>query len=290
MTISELRQQYHDRICTQIVRVKQSGKFGLACPNFSDSSNRNSIDIGCRLLVHMGHSPQGITLSGQTTGSRFEKETQVFLEKAFSLLNHLRPGEWEYSLNDPISRFEQYEHLAALDALIDKHAELATAIGTDYIVKPDIVISKRPISDADINKCGQIVGPDEPIASHTPLRLSNSPTPDQARPLLLASISCKWTLRSDRAQNPRTEALNLIRNRKGQVPHIVVVTAEPLPTRIASIAMGTGDLDCVYHLALPELEMAIVETKNEDQLDMLRVLKDGRRLRDISDLPFDLAI
>lgn len=180
--------------------------------------------------------------------------------------------------------------IPALDALIDKHAELATAIGTDYIVKPDIVISKRPISDADINRCGPIVGPDEPIASHTPLRLSNSPTPDQARPLLLASISCKWTLRSDRAQNPRTEALNLIRNRKGQVPHIVVVTAEPLPTRIASIAMGTGDLDCVYHLALPELEMAIVETKNEDQLDMLRVLKDGRRLRDISDLPFDLAI
>ena len=152
------------------------------------------------------------------------------------------------------------------------------------------MISRKPILDADINKCGQIVGPDEPIASHTPLRLRNSPNPDLARPLLLASISCKWTLRSDRAQNPRTEALNLIRNRKGQVPHIAVVTAEPLPTRIASIAMGTGDLDCVYHFALPELEWAIVETGNEDQLDMLRILKDGRRLRDISDLPFDLAI
>jgi len=28
---------------------------------------------------------------------------------------------------------------------------------------------------------------------------------------------------------------------------------------------------------------------NEDQMDMLRVLVEGRRLRDISDLPFDLA-
>jgi hypothetical protein len=28
---------------------------------------------------------------------------------------------------------------------------------------------------------------------------------------------------------------------------------------------------------------------NEDQLDMLNMLIEGRRLRDISDLPFDLA-
>ncbi|MBO9364254.1 MAG: restriction endonuclease, partial [Roseiflexus sp.] len=64
--------------------------------------------------------------------------------------------------------------------------------------------------------------------------------------MLHASISRKWTIRSDRSQNIRTEAMNLIRNRKGHTPHIVAVTAEPLPTRIASLALGTGDLDCVY--------------------------------------------
>ena len=67
------------------------------------------------------------------------------------------------------------------------------------------------------------------------------------------------------------------------------LTAEPLPTRIASLALGTGDLDCVYHFALPELRESIADVKNEDQLDMLMILIDGRRLRDISDLPFDLA-
>lgn len=103
-----------------------------------------------------------------------------------------------------------------------------------------------------------------------------------------ASISYKWTLRSDRGQNARTEALNLIRNRKGHTPHIAAVTAEPLPTRIASLALGTGDLDCVYHFALPELQAAIVGTNNVDQMDMLTTLVDGKRLRDISDLPFDL--
>jgi hypothetical protein len=108
--------------------------------------------------------------------------------------------------------------------------------------------------------------------------------------MLHASISCKWTLRSDRAQNTRTEALNLIRNRKGPLPHVMAVTAEPLPTRLAAIALGTGDLDCVYHIALPELKKALEDQKNEDQLDMLLVLIEGERLRDISDLPFDIAI
>jgi len=120
-----------------------------------------------------------------------------------------------------------------------------------------------------------------------PLRKANFTWP---RPILHASISCKWTLRSDRGQNARTEALNLIRNRKGNLPHIVAVTAEPLPTRIASLALGTGDLDCVYHFALPELQESVAQAGNEDQLDMLQTLIEGRRLRDISDLPFDLTV
>ena len=58
-------------------------------------------------------------------------------------------------------------------------------------------------------------------ANRTVLRKSNG-----TDPILHASVSCKWTLRSDRSQNSRTEALNLIRNRKGHLPHIVVVTAD----------------------------------------------------------------
>ena len=81
----------------------------------------------------------------------------------------------------------------------------------------------------------------------------------------------------------------MIRNRKGHTPKIMVVAAEPLPTRLASLALGTGDLDCVYHFALPELVQA-VEAVSEDQSDMLRTMIDGNRLRDISDLPLDLAV
>ena len=120
----------------------------------------------------------------------------------------------------------------------------------------------------------------------TSLREKNYRNP---KPILHASISCKWTFRSDRSQNTRTEALNLIRNRKGKTPHIVCVTAEPMPTRLASLAMGTGDLDCVYHMALTELIASLNESGNDDQQDMLNTLISGKRLRDISDLPFDLV-
>ena len=83
--------------------------------------------------------------------------------------------------------------------------------------------------------------------------------------------------------------MNLIRNRKGHTPHIVIVTGEPYPQRIASLALGTGDIDCVYHFALRELSKAVKKANNEAVTDLMETLVQGKRLRDISDLPFDLA-
>jgi hypothetical protein len=105
-----------------------------------------------------------------------------------------------------------------------------------------------------------------------------------------AIVSCKWTLRSDRAQNARSEALNVIRNRKGRTPHIAVVTGEPVPSRLASLALGTGDIDMVYHFALPELIEAVESANGRDAINLLDALITGNRLRDISDLPLDLAV
>lgn len=97
-------------------------------------------------------------------------------------------------------------------------------------------------------------------------------------------------MRSDRAQNTRTEALNLIRTRKGRTPHIVAVTAEPTSSRLASLALGTGDMDYVYHFALYELLESYEELGFDEGLELLNTMIDGKRLRDISDLPLDLAI
>jgi hypothetical protein len=182
-----------------------------------------------------------------------------------------------------IARYEQYSHLVALDRAARSDPDLAAALGSDYTITPDVVIVRDPEEDDVINAPGVLV--DNDVATLASLRKSNG-----GLPLLHASISCKWTIRSDRAQNARSEALNLVRNRKGALPHIVVVTAEPTPSRLASIALGTGDMDCVYHFALYELQETLEELNMTDAADMLAVMVNGDRLKDVSDLPLDLAV
>jgi hypothetical protein len=253
--------------------------------NIADAANRSSREIALSLVEQIGYPVSSDTLSGQSRGSQFEYLTRIFLEQAFALLHHLRPGQWRFSLNTAIAGFDQYKHLAALQAVVSTDPQLKAALGGDYLIMPDIIVARHPVTDDEINAYQIVVGDSESYGQYSSLRSSN-----QSDLILHASISCKWTIRSDRAQNVRTEGLNLIRNRKGHTPHIVVVTAEPLPTRLASIALGTGDLDYVYHFALNELIEAVRQTHHEAQLDMLITLIEGRRLRDISDLPLDLAL
>ena len=269
-----LRQDYHRRIVRDVLRLNSSG-----VPNNADLGSKSSVSISKGVVERLGDEvPEG-SLAGQTAGGRFEAATKDFLAGAFDRLRHLRPGEWEFSLGGDIGDYQQYQHLRAIRRAIDDNSELRVVFG-DYIVKPDIVVCRHPVSDTEIDRSARLLA-DDPVAELTPLRHANSDTR-----LLHASVSCKWTIRSDRSQNARTEGLNLMRNRKGSTPHIVVVVGEPLPARIASIAFGTGDIDCVYHFALPELRASV----HGSDLDLLNVLIEGQRLRDISDLPFDLAI
>ncbi len=211
-----------------------------------------------------------------------------FLRNTFPYLQNLRPGRWtilQLGNNNRLktSDFAQYEHLAFLNALTSENAQLAAALGNDYLVAPDVVVYRDLYDDDEINADDYII--DETLGVMADIRKINN-----HKPILHASVSAKFTMRSDRAQNSRTEALNLIRNRKGHLPHIVVVTAEPMPNRIASLALGTGDIDCVYHFALPELIRAVNEAGSEDAMEMLDTLVQGKRLKDISDLPLDLAV
>ncbi len=48
--------------------------------------------------------------------------------------------------------------------------------------------------------------------------------------------------------------------------------------------------DCVYHFALYELIEAVNEVGSEDANEILETLVQGKRLKDISDLPLDLAV
>ena len=252
----------------------------------ADTSSRGSKAIAKRivdiLVEEQQHKINVVEkISGQTLGKQFEMLTMEFLQATFPYLQNLYPGKWsilQLGNNNKLktSDFEQYEHLAYLSALTAENAQLAAALGNDYLVAPDVVVYRELYEDAEINQNQCIV--DNNVSKMADIRKNNG-----GKPLLHASVSAKYTMRSDRAQNSRTEALNLIRN-------IVVVTAEPMPNRLASLALGTGDIDCVYHFALYELIRAVKEVGSEDAIELLDTLVSGKRLKDISDLPLDLAV
>ena len=257
-------------------------------PSNADKDSKLSVALASGILDKLGVETIGARLAGQTSGSQFEIICRNFLELTFFKLGHLRPGNWEVKCvggrnRMEIARYEQYGHLAELELLARQNPEIAAALGNEYTITPDLIIARTPEPDEVINVPEILV--DDEVALRSALRLKNN-----AHPLLHASISCKWTLRSDRAQNARSEALNLIRNRKGHLPHVVIITGEPLPSRISSLALGTGDIDCVYHFALPELLQTAQELGNEEVVNMLNIMVNGKRLKDIGDLPLDLAI
>jgi len=276
-TFEDLRENYHRNICAQLLGYKNK------VLNIADRSSQRSQQLAEGMLQAMGYPPCPTPPTGQGAGALFESLTRDYLQRALPLLTHIRPGKWSFTVSE-ISAFDQYEHLKDLAAALKLQPQLQAALG-DYIIRPDIIIARIPLTDEEINDPMPILQGE--CATLTSLRQVNNP---QAKPILHASISCKWTIRSDRSQNARTEGLNLIRNRKGHTPHIAIVTAEPLPSRIASIALGTGDVDYVYHMALYELQKAIGEINDESLSDIFSLLVQGKRLRDISDLPFDLAI
>jgi hypothetical protein len=280
---SDARKAFHATLLETTLSVSASG-----VPSNADKDSKASVAIARGIAALLKAETIGERMAGQTSGSRFESACAAFVGDTFLKLGHLRPGAWDVHQVGgrnrlEIAKYAQYAHLVALDRAAKNDAELAAALGSDYTITPDIVVSRDPESDEAINAPAFLL--DDSVATLASLRQRSG-----GLPLLHASISCKWTIRSDRAQNARSEALNLVRNRKGRLPHVVVVTAEPTPARLASIALGTGDIDCVYHFALYELQQTVRALGMGDAEEMLAIMVNGKRLRDISDLPLDLAV
>lgn len=282
--ITAKRDELHAGIISSgTLTVNESGVASNA-----DKGNRVSVAVAASIAEALKVSTRDERAAGQTLGGNFEGAITRFLTETFAPLGMLRPGRWDIRnvgnlRRSALSEYEPYRHLAALDAAVSQDPTLLSVLGNAYAISPDIVVSRMPEPDSFINAAELVVGEDS--ARHTIMREANN-----TAPILHAVVSCKWSLRSDRAQNARSEALNLIRNRKGRNPHIAVVTFEPLPSRLSSLALGTGDIDCVYHLALPELVAAVDEHAGSEARDLLDNMVKGQRLRDIADLPLDLAI
>ena len=243
--IEVLRKEYHSSIYQNLLSFSTSEK-----PSNADANSDQSLEIATLLAKNIKHNLHENN-QGQSKKIKFVDAPRLFLEQAFHLLSHLRPGAWNFTYDE--TKMEQ------------------------------IILNRLPISDDEIDGNQNIFGHSTRIATATPLRQRNS-----SKVILYAVLNCIFIV-PKRRNVAISEIPTLLRHYTEK--HLnLIVTAEPLPTRIATFALGTGDIDCVYHFALPELKTAIENINNQDQLDMLMMMIEGRRLRDISDLPFDLAI
>lgn len=225
-------------------------------PNNADVDSETSKAIASEMLLTLGVTRT--VVPGEDAGKALEVGVRDYL--AADLPTREPNKRWAVERRRLITDFDQYRHLARLDRMIeeDETGTLGVEIGRDYLIKPDVTV-------------GIILRPDDPPSLH-------------------AAISCKWTIRSDRVQNIRHEGIILTRHRRGRQPHIVTVTAEPLPSRLAAIARGTGEVDCVYHIAFEELVAATDAAGTAEQKKVLNEMITQNRLEDFLRLPVVLVV
>lgn len=255
------------QFATEILGWKRStkNKAGwLWVPNSADADNMESIRLAAGVLAGLGQDdPNGMldfvpSKLPNDPGSQLENRVRDSLIDDLPQLDATR--EWDVRRGQLISGFAQYQHLTRFDDLIKSDPNLSVSVGRDYLIKPDVTVG--------------LIGP----------RAVNG------FPFLHAAVSCKWTIRSDRVQNVRHEFNQMIRHRRGRQPHLVTVTAEPLPTRLASIARGTGEVDATYHVAFEELAQAVAASHNVGQQSAWNEVVGQGRLKDFNDLASDLML
>ena len=215
-------------------------------PNFADVDNAESMRIGAGMLDFLGVARGVASAVPKDPGGPLELAVRDHL--ADHLPRAHADRAWLVARGAIITRFDQYAHLSKVAELVRANPELRITVGMDYLIKPDVTVALGEVKTAS------------------------------GLPPLHAAISCKWTIRSDRVQNIRHECLQMIRHRRGRQPHLVTVTAEPLPSRLASIARGTGEVDAVYHVAFDAVNASVTENANAEQQDAWREVVGQRRL------------
>jgi hypothetical protein len=231
------------QFASDLLGWKASSKNALGwawVPNSADVDNAASLTLAAEVLDALGFANPNRSaidleeiITPANPGALLEVAVQGHLTDALPELDPSR--NWAVRRGASITQYAQYQHLAALSKAIANNPNLRVTLGIDYLITPDVTIG-----------------------------LLGTPTLTE-HPWLHAAVACKWTIRSDRVQNIRHENANMIRHRRGRLPHLITVTAEPLPSRLASIARGTGEVDVTYHIAYDQLAQAIAQHGSPSQ-------------------------
>jgi hypothetical protein len=230
-------------------------------PNLADVGGLESLRLAGAVYRALGvtrETTSSLDDGDSSSGAALERGIESDIAETLAARD---PGRaWVVRRSGEASDYSQFRHLKDLQRLFEQQPTLRATLGHDYQVRTDVY-----------------VGVEHPEGAGVP-------------PFLHAAISSKWTIRSDRVQNVRHEFATLVRNRRGRLPHLVLVTAEPLPSRLISIARGTGEVDAVYHLLFDELAYAVAEVGTDEQRSRWTEMVEQERLRPYSSLSVDLTL
>ncbi|MCU0114878.1 NgoMIV family type II restriction endonuclease [Curtobacterium poinsettiae] len=271
-------------------------------PNTSDAHDNLSVELGSALFDEIG--VDRAARSSDLTGKIFADH--VVLDLKDRARRHA--GGIKVVPERPLNAFDQYRHIgrlrniefkrsaqfiktwAALErtAQSPSESEIRSRL-TGLIADLDGLLENEANARRElIEGLGDesLLGLDVTVATEN----------DAHRPPQLEiGLSLKWSLRTDRAQDCRSQGAKMAALRRGRMPHFAVVTMEPRPYMLNLLAGGSGDVDCVYHLDLPSLVTAIetVYRSSAPRIkarDQFRRLVDQRRIRDWDDLTHEVEV
>lgn len=266
-------------------------------PNTSDASEAFSVELGEALFRALGVEPAA--RGGEPTGGPFSRGVAAALKSELRKRASGLTVEPERALNV----FDQFRHVGALR---DMRPEPSREYEKAWLAVARFVRGKlsNPTDLAHFDHLASAVETAtsnetetrrlllEEVGQESLLKLdvaASQQEPGTRSPSLEIGLSLKWSLRTDRAQDCRSQGAKMAAIRRGRMPHFAVVTMEPRPYMLNLLGGGSGEVDCVYHLDLPALTAAIEETcvgnsRRRASLETFNRLVAQRRLRDWDEL------
>lgn len=277
-----------------LCRYRANGK-----PNTSDASDKASVTLGQALFEVLGvpSAARGIEPTGKPFAERVAKDLEGQLDGvALTVRPEVR-----------LPQFQQYRHIDAPGGLraIAEPSKAYQSAWKNLRSTVEANIQSPPAQRKRVEKwlhaCETALAADtaarqaalREIGSESLLKLDVTVADAHPAdyPELRIGLSLKWSLRTDRAQDCRSQGAKLSSLRRGRMPHFAAVTMEPRPYMLNLLAGGSGDIDCVYHLDLPSLAQAVrdvygpkTDKKSRATLAEFERLVEQRRLRDYDDL------
>lgn len=268
-------------------------------PNTCDASDGLSVEVGRALFDVIGIAATSV--GDEPTGAQLSKKVASDLQSRVAATESSATVLPEQRLNV----FDQYLHVGVL-----RDVKPGRSRDFDAAWKKLTAHARKQSRPEDHSRVESLIAAVEAVMDHEAdnlrllldqlgdesllgLDVTVSRPSSRATSVLEVALSLKWSLRTDRAQDCRSQGAKLAALRRGRMPHFGVVTMEPRPYYLNLVAGGSGDVDCAYVLDLPSLAQAVdLVYTTRPRLkgrDLFHRLVDQGRIRDYDDLVLEVG-